>query len=118
MIKVIGLMTRRPGMSHQEFRDYYESRHRVIGEKVLSGYASRYFRRYLTPSHGRATTAEAPVYDCILEIWYPDQAAADAAREGMSLPEVAKEILEDEERLFDRDKLLFYFAEDVESTLS
>ena len=39
MIKVIMLMKRRPGMTVSEFRDYYENKHRVIGEKYLNGFA-------------------------------------------------------------------------------
>ena len=37
-------------MTVAEFRAYYETHHRVIGEKYLSGFASRYMRRFITPS--------------------------------------------------------------------
>ena len=49
MIKMIGLLKRKPGMTTAAFRAYYESKHRLIGEKHLREYACRYARRYLTP---------------------------------------------------------------------
>ena len=118
MIKVIGLLKRRPGMSVEEFRKYYESTHRVIGEKYLSGFASRYMRRYLNPSAGAAIGDDAqPDYDVILEIWYPDRAAHEAASRRLALPEVAAEIAEDEEQLFDRARNRFFVVEECESEL-
>ena len=119
MIKMVGLLKRRPGMSVDAFRAYYESTHRRIGEKVLAGYATRYVRRYLNPSRdsGAATFGEEGDFDVILEVWYPDEAAAAAALEHQSLPDVAREILDDEMRLFDREKNRFFVLEEVESQL-
>jgi len=110
MIKVIGLLKRRAGMSIEEFRDYYETQHRLIGEKYLSGYAAKYQRRYLTPADGLA-----PVYDVILEIWYPDAATHQAATARLRQPEAAKEIAADEERLFDRASNRFFTVDEVAS---
>ena len=119
MIKMVGLLKRRPGMSVEAFRTYYESTHRRIGEKVLAGYATRYVRRYLNPSGGSdaPTFGDAGDFDVILEVWYPDEAAAAAALEHQSLPDVAREIFEDEMKLFDRDKNRFFVIEEVESQM-
>ena len=46
MIKLISPMKRRPGISIEEFREYYEKKHRVIGEKYLTGFATKYMRRF------------------------------------------------------------------------
>lgn len=116
MIKMIGLLKRRPGMSTAEFRDYYERAHRLIGEKHLAGYACRYVRRYLDPAPGRTSDGEAP-YDVILEVWYPDQAAFEAAGRHLAKPDIAAEIAADEERLFDRPQNRFYLVEEVESEI-
>ena len=111
MIKVIGLLKRRPGMTVAEFREYYETRHRLIGEKYLTGFASRYRRRFLDPSPDRVT-GELPEaeYDVIMEIWYPDQATYEAASARLAEPEVTREIIADEERLFDRPKMRFFLV--------
>jgi hypothetical protein len=118
MIKMVGLLKRRPGMSREAFRDYYESTHRRIGEKYLSGYASRYLRRYLTPLPNPLTgKAQEGDVDVILEIWYPDRAAFDAANSQFVVEDIAREIGEDEERLFDRSRMRFFFIDECESTL-
>ncbi len=114
MIKMIGLLKRRPGMSTAEFRDYYERRHRLIGEKHLAGYACRYVRRYLNVLADRGGDDDAPC-DVILEVWYPDRATFEAASRHLAEPAVAAEIAADEAQLFDRARNRFYIVEEVES---
>ena len=113
MIKIVGFFKRRPGMTVAEFREYYETRHRLLGEKYLAGYACHYQRRFLDAMPNRATgEAQAPEYDVIMEIWYPDQAAQNAAGAKMAVPEAAREIMEDEERLFDRPAMRFFVVDE------
>lgn len=61
MIKQVGLLTRREGMSTLEFREYYETRHRLIGEKYLSEHACHYARRF-------PVDPAAVDFDVILEV--------------------------------------------------
>ena len=96
MIKLVMPMKRRPGMTVEEFRAYYEERHRLIGEKYLTGYASRYFRRYTNPNRDRDGEMRDPEYDVFLEIWYPDEETMAACSSVLSSPEAQKEISEDE----------------------
>jgi hypothetical protein len=114
MIKLVTLLKRRPGMSKDDFQAYYEAHHRLIGEKVLSGYALRYLRRHLTPVDGKTLDHDA---DVVLEIWFPDQATMDACFAAMADPGVAAEIADDEERLFDRSRIRGYLVEECESAL-
>ena len=119
MLKTIGLFKRRPGMSVEEFRAYYESTHRVIGEKYLKGHAERYVRRFLDPFPDRYTGEDVePDFDVLLEIWYADREAYDATRAILRDPETAKEIAEDEEKLFDRESIRFFTVEEHESDLT
>ena len=67
MFKMIGLLKRRPGMSSGEFRAYYESTHRRIGEKYLRKYACNYMRRYLTP-FPNPLTGETPEAQLVQQI--------------------------------------------------
>lgn len=119
MHKVVGLLKRRPGMSVAEFRDYYEAHHRMIGEKYLRGYATRYMRRYLNgfadPITGAAPEQE---FDVLLEIWYRDQKAFEEANLRFAEPEISAEIAADEERLFDRSASRFFTLDEVESDLN
>lgn len=118
MIKLVMPMKRRPGMSIPEFREYYETRHRIIGEKYLKGYATRYLRRFTNPNVDRDGQLRDPEYDVFLEIWYPDQATLEACGAVMSNPEVAKEIREDEEQVFDMRFMRSYLVDECESDLT
>ena len=111
-------MKRRPGMSVSEFREYYETKHRLIGEKYLTGYATRYLRRFTNPNMDRDGQLRDPEYDVFLEIWYPDQGTYEACGKALSAPEVAKEIKEDEEKVFDMRFMRSYLVEEVESDLN
>ncbi len=116
MIKSIGLLKRRPGMSVAEFRAYYETKHRVIGEKYLTGFASRYVRRFLEPADGRSSDENE--FDVILEIWYADADAYQRCNVNLARPEVRAEIIADEEQLFDRSRSRFFLVEEHESDMS
>ncbi len=105
-------------MTTDAFRDYYESKHRLIGEKHLREYACRYTRRYLTPLfQPEGGPEEGAEYDVVLEVWYPDQASYEASITRLAQPEVAAEIAEDEEQFLDRPKNRFFMIEECESEL-
>ena len=117
MIKLITLLTRKPGLSREEFIDYYEANHRVIGEKYLSGYAVKYQRRFLSHLEGAILEGGDPPFDVLMEIWFPDQATFDRAMAHLQTPEAQAEILADEEKLFDREKMRSFTVEEYESEL-
>ena len=117
MIKLVMPMKRRPGMAIPEFREYYETRHRLIGDKYLTGYATRYLRRYTNPTVDRDGQLRDPEYDVFLEIWYPDQANMEACGKQLATPEARREIREDEEKIFDMRYMRSYIVEESESDL-
>jgi len=118
-IKLVTLLRRRNGMTMDEFKDYYESVHARIGEKYLSPHASRYFRRYLHPVPGPAASEQDPdrTYDVVMEIWFPDQEAFDAAFRDLRQAQAQAEIVADELKLFDRDYIHGYIVDEHESCL-
>jgi len=117
VIKLVMPMKRRPGMSVDEFRTYYETHHRVIGEKYLQGYAARYLRRFTNPTMDRDGQLRDPEYDVFLEIWYPDEATMAACSAALSTPEAQAEIRADEEKLFDMRYMRSYLVDECESDL-
>ena len=117
MIKVVTLLTRKPGMSREAFIEHYETHHRKIGEKYLGGFAVKYQRRYLQSAGFREQEGDAPPFDVLMEIWYPDQGALNGALEVLSTEEAQAEIAADEERLFDRDLIRSYTVEEYESEM-
>lgn len=116
-VKLVMPMKRRPGMTIEAFRNYYETHHRLLGEKYLAGYVTRYFRRYLKPLRARDGTLTDPEYDVILEIWYPDMESFEACGKHLGRPEIAREIREDEEKIFNMDSMLSYLVEEYESEM-
>ena len=117
MIKVVTLLTRKPGMSRETFIEHYETHHRKIGEKYLGGFATKYQRRYLQSAGFRDQEGAAPPFDVLMEIWYPDQDALNRAMAVLSTDEAQAEIAADEERLFDRDLIRSYTVEEYESEM-
>lgn len=101
-VTVVTLLKRRKGMSREDFRAYYESNHRRLGERVLRGYATRYVRRYLTPTDGVDQDVD---FDVVMEIDFPDDTTRDACFAAMGDPDTLAMIAEDEERLFDRSRI-------------
>jgi hypothetical protein len=117
VIKVVTLLTRKPGLSQQEFIEHYETHHKEIGEKYLSGFAVKYQRRYLTAAD---TAVDAPTelpFDVLMEIWFPDQLTMDAAMKLIASDSAQEEIVADEERLFDRGLTRSYTVEEYESEM-
>ncbi|MFK7733738.1 MAG: EthD domain-containing protein [Pseudomonadales bacterium] len=117
MIKMITTLKKKSGMSTERFRAYYENHHRLIGEKYLKGYASRYVRRYLNPVPDEFGELLAPEFDVLLEIWFADEVALQACMVKLNEPTVAEEIAVDEEKLFDRSLKRSYTVDENESMI-
>jgi hypothetical protein len=114
-LTLITLLKRREGMSKADFIAYYESHHRLIGEKVLRGYATRYVRRFLHPADGADQEHDA---DVVMEIDFPNEATRDACFAAMADETVMAEIVADEEKLFDRSRIRTFTVEERGSDLS
>ncbi|MCX7285495.1 MAG: EthD domain-containing protein [Novosphingobium sp.] len=113
-ITVLTLLKRREGMSKADFIAYYETRHRLIGEKVLSGWATRYVRKHL---HARDGIEDPGAFDVVLEIDFPDQATCDACFAAMADPATMAEIIADEHNLFDRASMRTFSVQACHSQL-
>ena len=113
-VTVLTLLKRRDGMSKADFIAYYEANHRVIGEKVLGGWATRYERKHLHPLDGADMDHD---FDVVLEIDFPDQQTCDACFAAMADEATMREIVDDEERLFNRSRMRTYRVESRVSAL-
>lgn len=121
MYKMLVFLKRKPGLSTAEFRDYYESHHRKLGERLVPG-MRRYVRRYIDPLPGPVSgqdTAQdsGPDFDVITELWFDDRAAFDAMIAHTSQPAIAQALAEDEARFIDRTRMIFTGVDEVESDL-
>ncbi len=102
--KILLFMKRRPGMSVEAFRDYYENQHVPLAMKHGGGVKlSRYVRRYLEPQpHAESGTNEELPYDVITELWFDDEAMWRGTVQYLSTTVMVDAVVEDEKNLFDR----------------
>jgi uncharacterized protein (TIGR02118 family) len=116
---MIMLIKRKPGMTMEEFKAYYESRHVKLAQEMAKGSSpSRlYFRNYLAPVPG-AHEGEEPPFDCVTEVCYENE---EHFRKHMASLSADTERLaifkEDEAKFVDSPKVWTFTAERIESTL-
>jgi hypothetical protein len=115
MVKMVFMLKRKPGLSRAEFIQYYESHHRLLGEKYVPN-AVRYVRRYLEPVPG-PWSKPADEFDVLTELWFANQQEADKAMKHLSEPAIHEEIAQDEARLFDRSRSQVYIITETESAM-
>ena len=105
MIKQVVFLKRRPDITMEEFKDYYENQHtqlaKRMGAKPSLPNAQRYVRRYVTPEKNPLTGEVIhPGYDCIMEIWWNTREDFEAAMQGLGSPEHLPARLADELKVF------------------
>lgn len=117
MIKMIFMLKRRPDMTREAFIARYEGGHATLGEKHVPN-AARYVRRYLEPV-AELFTGEViePDHDVITELWFDDEEQYAIAMQRLAEPEVATEIVADEEQLFDRSKHRVFMVDERDSPI-
>lgn len=118
MYKILLLMKRRPGMSVEAFRDYYENHHVPLALKSPSG-MTRYMRRFLDPQpHAETGTNEELPYDVITELWFDDEAVFKGTLKYLSTTVMSDEIVADEMNLFDRTTMRMATVVECETDMS
>jgi hypothetical protein len=117
-VKLVVLLSKKPGMSFEDFKNYYETHHSKL--IYLIPRVKRYRRRYLHPIDDPSLTREAPQqqYHVITELWFKDRADFEFAMGRNVDPEVATILAEDEARLFDRSKACLNVVDEYETDLA
>ena len=115
MIKLITLLHKRADLSREQFIARYENGHKHIGEKYLRPHASRYLRRYCRTIDSAVLGGDELPADVVMEIWFNNQAAFDAAMAALSTEAAQAEIIADEEQLFDRSRMVSFVVDEYES---
>jgi len=105
--KVLIFLKRRPGLSLEAFRDHYENKHVVVCAPYMKG-VRKYTRRYVTPLPNAITgNNDEMEFDVITELSFDDQATVDLVLQYAAKGVLPPEVIEDEERVFDRKKIRF-----------
>ena len=78
MLKVVGLLTRKPHLTHDEFVDHWMNIHGPLALAVPG--IGRYVQSHIVGTRTRSDVPESAVQiDGIAELWYDDMAAFEAA---------------------------------------
>lgn len=101
MYKIMWLLKRKPGTSHEHFHHHYETSHSVLGQKYFGHLILSYQRNYNTARARDGGGNRASDYDCVTEWLMPDAAAVDEIYRLMADPVIGKLFLDDEARFLD-----------------
>lgn len=101
MHKILLFMRRRPDISVEAFRDYYETHHAPLAAKYSRG-VTRYIRRYVDPQPHPETGTYIDGPDVITELWFADEKVYRATLAYITTSLMPDDIIEDENNLFDR----------------
>jgi hypothetical protein len=105
MYKVTAFLTRKPGMTRNQFRDYYENRHApLVGQ--LTPKMAAYRRNYVNLDGPLKRGEHLIAFDVVTEMEFEDQAACERWVEAYQVPDVLARISADEENFLDRDRVL------------
>lgn len=113
--KILLFMKRRPDISVEAFRDYYETRHAPLCERYSTA-VSRYIRRYVEPQpHPETGVWEDPPFDVITELWFDDEKLFQGTVGYITTAIMPDEVIEDEKNLFDRSSFRIATVVECES---
>lgn len=93
-MKSVCLLSHRPDLTREAFRDYYETRHALLGMKHFA------FRKYLR-NHVVASSPSDVDFDCLSEFWHDDLAKAYEIMAGPT----GDILREDERRFMDQPRI-------------
>jgi uncharacterized protein (TIGR02118 family) len=112
MFKVIALLSKKPGLSRDEFIEYYETKHVPLIRKLLPKIQE--YRRSFLDLNGAIIAAgvSAPDFDVVTEFWFADRAACEATLATYGDPSVGETIRRDEENFLDRSKIRFMVVDE------
>lgn len=115
-MKMIVLFRRKPGLTPEQFRDYYENQHAPLALKLFP-YMQRYRRNYIRHdlAHKRATGEplnSAADFDAIVEITFASKKDYDRMMHDMAKPEIREQVVEDEKRFLERSATVVFLVDE------
>ena len=117
MFKCIALLKRRPGLSKEQFIDYYENHHSVLIRSLFPEILE-YRRNYVDLNGLFQFEGSSPIdFNSVTEMWFQDRATYDRFIEKNRDPETARRIMEDELNVFDRSATRMFVVDENRSNI-
>jgi hypothetical protein len=115
--RILLFMKRKPGMSMEDFKNYYENNHIPLCAPYMKG-IDGYRRNYLIPQpHAESGTCEELPYDVITEMIFNDKAVYEQTVDYLSKTVMPDHIVEDEKNFFHRPTMRMATVEECESDM-
>ena len=115
MIKQVDLFSKKPEMSADAFKSYYETRHVPLLMGLIPRFTD-YRRNFVLPGAVQPAhikdAAPPPSFDVITEVWFKDQATFDKLIQDLKDPKIGDPIAKDEENFFDRGRMVIFAMEE------
>src|SRR5215831_11290163 len=112
MIKLMGMLRRKPGMSAQEFHHYWRNVHAplVMGMRGFAGHVRKYVQSHATDAQLLPGAGGTPAFDGIAELWFD---SLDDLHKAISDPSYLGEIHPDELKFLDFPNCVILVVEEV-----
>jgi uncharacterized protein (TIGR02118 family) len=101
MIKLVGVLKRKVGMSRDDFITHFEMRH-VPLTMQLTAMGHDFRRNYLRVAAPELEGETEPEYDVITELWFKNEQTYDEFVACMKSPEIKARLTLEEDRFLDR----------------
>ena len=112
MFKMIALLSKKPGLSRDDFIEYYETKHVPLVRKLFPK-IQEYKRSFLDLNGAIIPDGmSAPDFDVVTEFWFADRAAYEDTLATYGDPTVSKTISQDEENFLDLSKMRFIVVDE------
>jgi hypothetical protein len=113
VFKIIAYVTRKPGISREEFKHGYETT-LVPHMRKTCPQIVKYRRNYVDPSVAVIVPgATLPAIDSVTEIWFQDRASFEAMMGTLTDPQAFAIVDAIEAKLFDRSKTCLVMVEEI-----
>jgi EthD domain len=112
MVRLIGILTKKNGMSRNEFTNYYETRHVPLIRRIFPSLVG-YSRNFVLPAGviegGHIEhTPPPPDFDVITSLWFSDEVGLESMTRAVNEDETRKAVIADEEQFLARDRSLTF----------
>jgi len=112
MFKAVALLKARPGISREQFVEYYEKHHVPLILRLMPQILD-YRRNYVrTADAYLAKDITALDFDAVTELWYRSRADYESAAAVLRDAAVFQQIADDEEHFLDRGKTRMFVVEE------
>lgn len=116
MVKQVVNIGKRPGMSRDDFVEYYETRHVPLAVGLVASFA-KYERNFVRHDLTRQL-AVGPIgmftdrFDVMTVLWFRDAAGQKALEADMADPNIGPRIAADEQNVFDRSAIQLFLVQE------